>query len=236
MKSTTKKRITKHQQKAGKDNIVNNDNTKIEETDALEQAIKTTSISDLIQSPYINTTLSYSVMLHPNQMDNKFYLHLKNNLIDSLVGKCYSNYGYISKIYKIEEHSDPIIEAENPTGSAKSVVKFSCKLCYPAKNREIICKIDRMNKSLIGGINGPLKIIITPDKMNKNNFYMDMNKNIRIKSTSEQLMPNVYIRVLIKNSAFSNYDKEIISIGYLEDIANEKEIALYLQEEHEFNN
>ena len=28
------------------------------------------------QSPYINTTLISPIMLYPNQMDNKIYLHL----------------------------------------------------------------------------------------------------------------------------------------------------------------
>ena len=33
------------------------------------------------QSPYINTTLISPVMLYPNQMDNKIYLHLKSKKI-----------------------------------------------------------------------------------------------------------------------------------------------------------
>jgi DNA-directed RNA polymerase subunit E'/Rpb7 len=186
--------------------------------------------SSVLHSPYINTTLVCPVMLQPTQMDNKLYLHLKTNLVNKLVGKCYLNYGHIIKIYKIDEISDGIIEAEDSACSAKIIVKFSCKLCLPAKNKEIICKIDRMNKALISGINGPIKAIITPDKINKEKFFTDTDRNIRIKSNSEILLPNIYIKVLIFSSTFSNYDTDIISIAYLQDIATQDEINMYEKE------
>ncbi len=191
---------------------------------------KNVTINNQIQSPYINTTLVCPIMLYPSQMDNKIYLHLKTNLSNKLLGKCYKNYGYISKIYKINEISEGTIEDEDPICSSKIIVKFSCKLCIPSKNKEIICKIDRMNKALIGAINGPIKVIITPDKLNKDNFYSDINRNIRIKKNSEVLVPDMYIRILVLSFSFSDYDDKILAIGYLQDIANEMEIELYNKE------
>ena len=41
-------------------------------------------------------------------MDNKLYLHIKDNLSNKLVGRCYKNYGFIKKIYKIDEISDDL--------------------------------------------------------------------------------------------------------------------------------
>ena len=203
--------------------------------DNIEPVNKSISLYNTnIISPYINTTLVCPIMLHPNQMDNKMYLHIKTNLNDKLVGKCYKNYGFISKIYKIDEISEGVIEAEDPSCSAKIIVKFSCRLCIPIKNKEIICKIDRMNKALISGINGPIKVIITSDKINKEKFFSDMNRNIRIKETSEVLVPNIYfIRVLILSSSFSDYDRNILAIGYLQDIATKEEITEY---ENKFDN
>ena len=189
--------------------------------------------SNNIQSPYINTTLTSPLMLFPNQMDNKMYLHLKTNLNNKLLGKCYKNYGFISQIYKIEEISEGIIEAEDPSCSAKIIVRFSCRLCLPAKNKEIICKIDRMNKVLISGINGPIKVIITTDKINKEKFFTDINRNIRIKGNSNVLIPDIYIKVLILSSSFSDYDMNILAIGYLEDIAIDEEINNYNKEINE---
>ena len=179
------------------------------------------------QSPYINTTLVSRVMLNPNQMDNKIYLHLKNNLHNKLVGKCYLNYGFITNIYKLEEISEGIIEAEDPTCSAKIVIKFSCRLCFPPKNKYIICKIDRMNKALISAINGPIKVIITQDKINKEHFFTDSERNIIIKAGRGSLAPDMFVKILILSSTFGNYDTSILSIGFLQELATEDEIKLY---------
>ena len=196
---------------------------------------KTSNInkSSMLHSPYIDTTIVCPIMLFPNQMDNKMYLHLKTNLNNKLVNKCYMNYGHISKIYKIDEVSESMIEAEDPTCSAKMVVKFSCRLCLPIKNRELICKIDRMNKALISAINGPIKAIITPDKINKDKFFTDVNRNIRIKENSEVVVPNIYIKVLVLSSSFSNYDTDILTIGFLQDIATSEEVELYKEDTRE---
>ena len=187
------------------------------------------------QSPYINTTLISNVMLNPNQMDNKFYLHLKSNLNNKLVGKCYLNYGFITNIYKLEEISEGIIEMEDPTCSAKVIVKFSCRLCFPPKNKYIICKIDRMNKALISAVNGPIKVIITQDKINKEQFYSDAERNIRIKKNLENLAPNMIVKILILSSTFGNYDSSILSIGYMHDLATPDEIKLYNEDENNIN-
>lgn len=202
----------------------------VKKINELDNKITIFNKSNQIQTPYIDTSLISPIMLYPNQMDNKLYLNLKMNLINKLEGKCYKNYGYIVKIYKIDEISDGIIEAEDQSCSAKMIVKFTCRLCIPAKNKEIICQIDRMNKALIGCINGPIKIIITPDKINKEKFFTDSNRNIRIKETSQVLLPDVYLRVLVLSSSFSDYDTKILTIGYLQDIANEHEINIYHQE------
>ena len=187
------------------------------------------------QSPYINTTLVSRIMLNPNQMDNKFYLHLKSNLNNKLVGKCHLNYGFITNIYKLEEISEGIIEAEDPSCSAKIVVKFSCRLCFPPKNKYIICKIDRMNKALISAINGPIKVIITQDKINKEQFFSDTERNIHIKKTKESLSPDMIVKILILSSTFGNYDTSILSIGYLQDLATPDEIKLYNEDESNIN-
>ncbi len=36
-------------------------------------------------------------------MNNDIYKNLKENIIKKLQGKCYKSFGYISKIYKIEQ-------------------------------------------------------------------------------------------------------------------------------------
>jgi DNA-directed RNA polymerase subunit E'/Rpb7 len=213
-------------------------NEKIEKNNIIEEQEKTNTKNDkitfqnsLLTSPYIETSLRCPIMLIPTQMDNKLQLHLKSNLNNAIKGKCYLNFGHIIKINKIEEFSDGIIEEEDSTCSAKFIVKFSCRLCLPPKNKEIICKIERMNKALISGVNGPIKAIITPDKINKDKFFTDNDRNIRIKNSSQILEPEMYIKVLILASTFNHQDVNIIAISFLQDIANEQEIKLFEKEQ-----
>lgn len=206
----------------------NDKNDKNDLVDVDKNKLKSQSItSSNLHSPYIDKSLLCPIMLYPNQMDNKMYLHLKLNLKNKLEGKCYKNYGFINKIYTIEETSDGIIEAEDPTCSAKIIVRFTCNLCLPIVNKEIICKIDRMNKALISAINGPIRAIITADKINKEHFFPDMNRNIRVKKTSEVVIPDMYVKVIVLSKSFSDYDKNILVIGFLQDIATEEEINQY---------
>lgn len=210
---------------------INYNDSNISKSNKIENLIdisNTNSVtSSNLHNPYIDTSLLCPVMLFPNQMDNKMYLHLKLNLKNKLEGKCYKDYGHINKIYTIEEISDGIIEAEDPTCSSKIVVKFSCNLCLPIINKEIICEIDRMNKALISAINGPIKVIITADKINTDNFFPDMNRNIRVKKTSEVVIPKMHIKVNVLSKSFSDYDKNILVIGFLQDIATSEEITQY---------
>jgi DNA-directed RNA polymerase subunit E'/Rpb7 len=200
-------------------------------TERIHNNVKNTFQTSLLHSPYIETTLKCPIMLSPTQMDNKLQLHLKSNLNNTVKGRCYLNYGHIIKINKIDEISDGIIEQEDSTCSAKFLVKFSCRLCYPIKNKEIICKIDRMNKALISGINGPIKAIITPDEINKDKFYPDNDRNIRTKNTSQILETDMYIKVLILASTFNHYDVNVIVISHLQDMATEEEIKLFLKDQ-----
>ena len=186
-------------------------------------------ITSNLHNPYKKTILSTPIMLSPDQMDNKMYIHLKANLKNKLENKCYENYGYIDEIYNIEEISDGIIEPEDTSCSAKMEIKFSCNLFLPIVGKEIICKIKKMNKALIMGVNGPIEAVITTDKINKENFFSDVNRNIRVKGTSEIVVPNMYIKVLVISKLYSNYDKNILVIGFLQDIATQKEINEYFE-------
>ena len=183
-------------------------------------------------SPYINTTLVTPIMLHPNQMDNKIYIHLKKNINEKLAGRCYLNYGFISKIYKIEDMTEGIVEPEDPSSSAKIIVKFSCRLCNPFKNKYLICKIDRMNKALIGAINGPIIVIVTPENVNEQKFFKDSERNIRYKKDSKIIEPNDYVKIFILQSTFGNYDKNIICFGNLFDLATKEEIEFYSKDNY----
>lgn len=182
-----------------------------------------------MSSPYINTELSAYVSLHPNQMDNKLYLNLKKNLERKVLNKCFKDKGYIMNIYKIDEYRDGMIEAENSSGSAVFDVNFSCRLCIPHKNKQLICKIEKVTKLLLTAVNGPILIIITNQRINNNVFYTDNNNNLRHKKndTSDILKPGEFVKITIHSTTFNNGDDKIKAIGYLDDIANDDDVKSF---------
>lgn len=183
--------------------------------------------------PYSITELPTYVILRPDQMNNNIYNNLKLKLVEDRVGKCYENYGYISNIYKITKRSDGIIVSEDPTCSSKFIVNFECKLYKPINNKQIICIIDRINKNLMSCNNGPLRIIITNDKIDNSNFYLDNNRNIRYKKTSEILVSKMYVRINIDSHKFIDGNNSILIMGSLIDMATEKQIDKYFEENEE---
>jgi DNA-directed RNA polymerase subunit E'/Rpb7 len=178
-------------------------------------------------SPYTNAIFEVPIMLNPNQLDNNLELHLKQNLIDKHVGKCLSNYGYICKIYKILEISNGYIDPEDFSCSAKQTVKFACKICRPLKNQDVILKMTKTRSEINGGVNGPLFGLITPDKINKENFYIDVEKNIRHSKTLDILSPNMFVKCEILNFEYSDNESIILMIVLLKDIASPDEITDY---------
>lgn len=187
-----------------------------------------------MSGPYINTKLTTSVLLHPYQMDNKIYLHLKKNLEKKLLGRCFSKYGYVVKIIKILNYKDGIIEAENTEASALFDLEFSCKICAPLRNTTIICQVDKVNKLLVTATNGPILVVITNDRINSETFFKDKNNNIRYKkeNTSEVLQSNDFIKVTLQTIQFYDGDEKIKAIGFIEEMASEEEMKNFYADQY----
>ncbi len=183
-----------------------------------------------IQNPYVNTYLYSVVNLHPSQFDNDIYKHLKNNLARKLQGRCYKGYGYISKIYKIDERQGGEIIAEDPSASALYKVKFSCKICRPLRGTVIICEVMSINKSIIHLRNGPINVLIFEESgaVNQNNFVFDDKKNVLLaKIGNNQKMPVVqgtHVEIKVVASRIEHNSNRILIIGTLENIASKAAI------------
>ena len=179
-----------------------------------------------IQNPYINTYLYSTVSLHPSQFGNDIYKHLKNNLARKIQGKCYKSYGYISKIYKIDDKQGGEIIAEDPSASALYKVKFSCKICRPLKGTVIICEVMAINKSIIHLRNGPINALIFEENgaINKNNFIFDDKKNVLLaKISNNQKIPVVvgtHVEIKVVASRIEHNSNRILIMGTLENIAS----------------
>jgi DNA-directed RNA polymerase subunit E'/Rpb7 len=186
-------------------------------------------------SPYINTELTTSISLEPSQMNNNIYKNLKNNLINRFSGKCFKDYGYISKIYDISKYSDGYVAAENPKSAARFYVTFNCKLCYPLLKKQIICKIDRANRQIMRLNNGPISILVTTkDRINKNIFFIDQKTgNLMAKKGDKSIPISIgdYVKVTVESRQFNDQDTMIMAMGFLEDIATDEEVKQSYEKE-----
>lgn len=185
-------------------------------------------------SPYINTVLNTRVTLEAAQMENNIYNNLKTNLTRQLEGKCYRQYGFVTKIFSILEKGQGMILPENPLASATFKVKFTCKLCNPLKGTQIICKIDKITSILIGMISGPMRIIALPDQINKEVFYTDKNNNLKYKNKAGSLNidKGMHAKITILTKTFNDMDNLILVFAHLDDIATKDEIEKFYKEEY----
>lgn len=186
-------------------------------------------------SPYINTVLYSNVTLKPSQMNNYIYQNLKKNLIEDIKGKCFGDYGYIIDVFEIKSYKINTIQAENTSAACTFNVEFTCRLCRPLNNTNIICKVDRAHKVLTRCINGPINVIITAERVNPNNFFRDNNMNIVYKSEdgSKLLNSEDYVNIKIMNYKFLNKDTKILCIGFLESIATNEEKKEFFKEQYD---
>lgn len=182
-----------------------------------------------MSAPYFNTFLYTRLSLHPSNMNNDIYKHLKKKLT-LLQGKCYKAYGYISKIYKIEEQSSGELIEEDNSASAFYNIKFSCKICIPLKNSFIICEVQSINKSLVHLINGPIHVLIfdTKANINQNNFKFDDKKNVLMAKTGANgdvgvpIVKGTFVKIKVINNKIE--PDKIFVLGTMESLATSEEI------------
>lgn len=186
-----------------------------------------------MSSPYITTILHSRVMLRPNQINNDIYLNLKKRLQERLEGKCYGDYGYISKVIKIVEKDSGTLIPENLSSSISFNVSFSCKICKPLPKTQIICQVKNINRALARLQNGPILVVVTQNRINSDIFSYDM-ASIRYKKKDENkyniLKENDFVKVTLKSLMFNDGDDKIVALGILEDIATEKETKQFYED------
>jgi len=199
-----------------------------------------------MNNPYITTYLTTNVRVIPREMDNNIRKYIKANLEKEHIDKCFQDYGYIVKIHEMEITSDGRIIPEDPMCCAKFDVKFLCTLCRPINNTFIIAKIINMSEKLIILSYGPLEIIInTLNNINKNIFVFNQNiskwtakKNLKENQNQNVqkyivLKPDTHIKIKILSKKIIDKTKQIICIGFMEDIATDDEIKRSIKDVYE---
>jgi DNA-directed RNA polymerase subunit E'/Rpb7 len=181
------------------------------------------------------TELKGKIHLEPSQMNTEIYTHLKSNLVKKLEGRCYKNYGFISKINSITKRSNGMIPAENPSATAIFDIKFSCKLCNPLKKSIIVGKVFGLNSLTVSLRSGPIKIVVMINNINPDAFYVDKHKNLVHKNNIGSSLINAgdHLKIQILSKTFNDTDKVITAFGYIMDIASQKDIEEYYKNEYD---
>ena len=182
-----------------------------------------------LNTSYFNTFLTTQLAVHPKYMDNNIKKHIKAILIETFQDKCLNHYGYIYKIYKIEEMSNGILVPEDLSVSALFNIKFSCKLCRPLKNTVIICEVIGINRALIYLRNGPIYILVLEGGINSEKFIFDDKHNVLLyqtnKSIGTQIVKGSYVKIKMVDARIEHNAKRITAMGILDDIATPEEVA-----------
>lgn len=177
--------------------------------------------------PYYDLEQESRVLLQPQQMNGDILLKLKLNLKDKVEKKC-NKYGYIDKVYKISNFRDGIMSGENLSGSAVYNVTYQCKIYMPMENTSIVAEAILVNPELIVCVNGPIKIFIPRENINSKIF--DITRDFLHHKSKKTLQLNQKVIVRIKSKRLNQGDKNIKCIGYLVDIASDKDISKYYEE------
>lgn len=192
-----------------------------------------------IVNPFIYTTLCSTVSLHPSKINNNIRENIKKTLIDTIEKTCYLDYGYISKIYKIDivKNNSGIIIPEDNSSSVRFSFKFSCKLCHPIEQTQIICKVKQTSNVYVFLEREPITIIVSSKThINDKVFICDSSdKKIRIRSSGDVLEAGTFVKATIISKKLENGKDIIISIGTLDDIANDDEIKNYYSDMYDTN-
>ena len=191
-------------------------------------------------SPYFDTYLQADVRISPTQMNNNILGNIKTNLVNEYKGKCFLQYGFVEKIYEIDEDiKDGEIRPEDSTSSSVHRVKFGCRICNPIKNSFLMAQIGGINNKMIYATLGPIRFIIPADNINNKNikFYKSafypIDHNGQIIDTPIKEGKYVILQVLDKKIV--NRNNHINCLAILESYVPDDDVEAIMEKQYRSN-
>jgi DNA-directed RNA polymerase subunit E'/Rpb7 len=178
-----------------------------------------------LTDPFVTREFATVVKLYPYQMGNNFYAELKKNVVKKVVNKC-NNYGIFTKVIKLTEYEENIINSENFDGNAEYNVKFIATMCIPLINTTIILKYDdftnldgviRLSASN-NAIHAILKLV------DNSHYFKYTNDKIFIVPYNRFIEKGEYIKATIKAMQITPGDSQISSICKMVGMASPEEV------------
>ena len=172
-------------------------------------------------SPYKNLEQYTKIQIKPYQLNSDIENNMELNLRQKVEKKC-NKFGYIEKVFKINNYEDGELKRENLSGMIDYKVSYNCRICIPIENTQIIAKIKAINQELIMATNGPIIIFIPKNNIDSNIWKYD--GQFITKNDSKILEINNLIKIHILKTKINQNDVQIKVIGKLGNIPSEEEI------------
>ena len=177
----------------------------------------------MTDGPYFITTLEADVRIHPSQMNNNIADNIRRNLEKTYLNKCYGNYGYIDKLFDIDNDiKGGIIRAEDNTSSSVHRVKFNCRICNPIKHSLIMGHVVSINNMMIVAENGPIKFIIGASDINTKNIQFKKSAFYPVSAKGEiinnPIVKGTYVIIKVINKKLVDKKRNILVFGRLESV------------------
>lgn len=188
-------------------------------------------------SPLYKVDIYVNVRCPPKHMNNNINENIRQSVEDKYNKRNFKNYGCIDGIHSIDfiDDNDTSIKntyrgdvrAEDPTSSALFTVKVNCTMAVPIPGNIIFGTVSMVNEEIIIVDNGRIRMIITKERINKNNIrfdgssYKQYDQNGVMTGIVER-GTRVYVRIL---GARIIHGKDGIScIGILDSIVPIREV------------
>lgn len=179
-----------------------------------------------------NLTLRFDVILNttvvivPQQLNSNLYENIKSNLSARLLNKCYGHYGFISKIYSLEEISENNeVRLEDNNCNVYYDVKFKCQIIKPTLNKTVIAQVILNKPSYLTLSNGPMRLVITNDRYS-DVFTQDQDTKLYYYNNSNNkiISPGDFLTVEIIKFQIDNKSPYIYIAGRLVDVVNDNSL------------
>jgi DNA-directed RNA polymerase subunit E'/Rpb7 len=177
-----------------------------------------------LTSPYINTIQNTCIQILPYQMNSDIESNMEINLKQKVEKKC-NKYGYIDKVYTIDNYEEGELVKEHFLGAANYNISYQCRLCLPIEKTMIIGQVHIVDSELIIAKNGPIIMFIP--KTNIDTSIWEINNVITHKITSKKLEKNDYVKIIIDKVKVNQNDTQIKTMCILYDYTTSDETKKY---------
>lgn len=179
-----------------------------------------------IVNPYINKKIDTSIIVTPDQFNNDLKKHIFNNIKKRDEKKC-NHVGYVNEIYSlVDEEIKGKIDVSNQLGNCKFLISYYANICIPIPNTQIIAKITEINQ-IIKAEHRNIIIIIKINNIDLTKFKLINMRQIQYIKTGSNI-ENTYVKVLLKSTKITKNNNVIYAMGFLTDVATDKEIEEYI--------